>query len=123
MPISAISAILKKLKATETITNLPGRGPFFILPLHTMRMMIREVTPPQGSLLENQVSKTTIRRHLHANNLFGRQARKKPFLSFHHKRKRLEFAKHYFYCELFYGQMKQKLSFLATNTVFHNVKM
>ena len=42
-----------------------------------------------------QVTKTTIRHKLHGNKLFGRHARKKPFLSFHHKRKCLDFANRY----------------------------
>ena len=52
MAISIIRAILKKFKATGTVTNLPGRGPIFILPPCTVRRIIREANP-QGSLLEN----------------------------------------------------------------------
>lgn len=40
-------------------------------------------------------SKATIRHHLHANKLFGRRARRKPFLTHNHKSKRLDFAKQY----------------------------
>lgn len=34
---------------------------------------------------DQQVSLKNIRRYLQANRLFGRHARKKPFLSFNHK--------------------------------------
>ena len=126
MPISR--AILKKFKATGTVTNLPGRGPMFILPPRTARRMIREAKKsPRITVGElqrkvaswgHQVSKTTIRHHLHANKLFGRHARKKPFLSFHHKRKCLEFAKRYwnFDWNRVLWSDETKISFLATNT-------
>ena len=57
MPISAVRAILKKFKATRTVTNLPGRGPMFILPPSTAKRMIREAKNPQGSLLVNYKGK------------------------------------------------------------------
>lgn len=37
--------------------------------------------------------KKTIRCHLHNHRLFGRVARRKPFLTLRHRSKRLEFAK------------------------------
>ena len=42
MTISTVRAILKKFKATGTVTNMLGRGPMFILPPRTVRRMIRE---------------------------------------------------------------------------------
>ena len=39
------------------------------------------------------VSKSTIRHHLHNHSLIGRVARRKPFLTTRHRRKRLELAK------------------------------
>ena len=41
----------------------------------------------------HQVSKSTIRCHLHNHSLIGRVARRKPFLTTRHRRKCLEFAK------------------------------
>ena len=42
----------------------------------------------------HRVSKNTIRRHLNNHSLIGRVARRKPFLTTRHRRKRfLEFAK------------------------------
>ena len=37
IPISIVRAILKKFKATVTVTNLPGRGPMLIPPPHAQR--------------------------------------------------------------------------------------
>ena len=42
--ISNFREILKKFKSTGTVTNLPGRGPMFILPPRTVRRMISVVT-------------------------------------------------------------------------------
>ena len=103
LPVSTVRGIIKKFKTTGTVTNKAGRGPKFILPQRTVRRMVREVKQsPKLTVTElhqrvaswgHKVSKTTIRRSLHANKLFGRHARKKPFLTNTHKRKRLEFAK------------------------------
>ena len=103
LPISTVRGIVKKFKTTGTVVNKPGRGRKFMLPPRTVRRMVREikkspkltVTELQGMVASwgHKVSKTTIRRCLHANGLFGRHARKKPFLTQNHER--LEFAKRY----------------------------
>ena len=103
LPVSTVRGIIKKFKTTGTVTNKAGRGPKFILPQRTVRRMVREVKKsPKLTVTElhqrvaswgHKVSKTTIRRSLHANKLFGRHARKKPILTNTHKRKHLEFAK------------------------------
>lgn len=105
LPISTVRVIIKKFKTTGTVVNKPGRGPMFILPPRTVRRMVREVKiSPKLTVTELQqmvaswghkVSKSTIRRCLHANKLFGRHVRRKPFLTHKHKCKRLEFAKWY----------------------------
>ena len=105
LPISTVRGIIKKFKTTGTVVNKPGRGAKFILPPRTVRRMVREIKrSPKLTVTELQqmvaswghkVSKSTIRRCLHANKLFGRHARRKPFLTRNHKRKRLEFAKRY----------------------------
>ena len=84
MPIYTIRAIFKKFKATGTATNLPGRGPMFILPPRTEADKRGKKIPKDHFYLQrkvtswgHQVSKTTIRRHFHANKLFGRHSRKK----------------------------------------------
>ena len=96
LPISTVRGIVKKFKTTGTVVNKPGRGCNFMLPPRTVRRMVREIKKsPKLTFAELQgmvaswghkVSKTTIRRYLHANRLFGRHARKKPFLTQNHKR-------------------------------------
>uniref|UniRef100_A0AAR2LDN2 Tc1-like transposase DDE domain-containing protein n=1 Tax=Pygocentrus nattereri TaxID=42514 RepID=A0AAR2LDN2_PYGNA len=105
LSVSTVRGIIKKFKITGTVVNKSGRGRKFILPPRTVRRMIREIkSSPKLTVTElqqmvaswgHEVSKTTIRRYLHANKLFGRHARKKTFLTHNHKRKRLEFAKQY----------------------------
>lgn len=107
LPISTVRGIIKKFKTTGTVTNKAGRGPRFILPPRTVRRMVREVKKsPKLTVKElhqrvasrgHQYSITTIRGYLHANKLFGRHARKKPFLTYNHKCKRLEFTKRYWH--------------------------
>ena len=95
-----VRGIVKKFKTTGTVVNKPGRGRKFILPPRTVRRMVREIKKsPKLTVTElhqmvaswgHKVSKTTIRRYLHANKLFGRHAGKKTFLTQNHKHKRLE---------------------------------
>ena len=47
MLICTIRAILKKLKGTASVTNLPGRGPILIFTPHTARRVIREAQNSQ----------------------------------------------------------------------------
>ena len=74
----------------------------FHFPPWAVRRMIREAKKsPRITVGElqrkvafwtHQISKTTIRHHFHAKKLFGRHARKKPFLSIHftrHPRRRV----------------------------------
>ena len=74
-----------------------------MLSSRTVRKMVREAKKnPRTTVQELQtlvaswghkVSKSTIRRHLHTNRLFGRVARRKPLLRATNKFKHLEFAK------------------------------
>lgn len=103
IPLSTVRAIIKKFKRYGTVENLMGRGRNCILPPRILRRMVREATKsPRITVKElqalvaswgHQVSKSTIRRHLHNHSLIGRVARRKPFLTTRHRRKRLEFAK------------------------------
>ncbi|XP_058654656.1 E3 ubiquitin-protein ligase TRIM35-like isoform X2 [Onychostoma macrolepis] len=43
LPISTVRGIIKKFKTTGIVTNNAGRGPKFILPLRTVRRMVRDV--------------------------------------------------------------------------------
>ena len=95
IPLSTVRAIIKKFKRYGTIENLMGRGHNCILPPRTTkspRITVKELQALVASW-GHQVSKSTIRRHLHNHSLIGRVARRKPFLTTRHRRKRLEFAK------------------------------
>ena len=130
MPISTIRAI-QKFQATETVTDLPGRGSLFILPPCTARRMIREAKNPQGSLLENyrgkqhlgviKSPKVTHETSPPCQQIIQKACqKKKPFLSFHNKRNHLGFAKKLTLdqnrMDWNYGQIQLKFSFSATNT-------
>src|SRR4029434_9196010 len=79
--------IIKKFKATGDVKNQPGRGRVCKLTPRTVRRMVRlakaspRITAGElQRLVESwgqNVSKTTIRRHLHHHKLFWRVARKK----------------------------------------------
>ena len=58
MPISTVRAILKKFKATGTVMHLPGSG-------KSSKIIVGELRTKVASW-GRQVSKTTIRCHLHA---------------------------------------------------------
>src|SRR4029434_8238105 len=85
--ISTIMEIMKKFKATGDVKNQPGRGCVCTLTSRTVRRMVRlakaspRITAGElQRLVESwgqNVSKTTIRRHLHHHKLFWRVARKK----------------------------------------------
>lgn len=51
LPVSTVRGIIKKFKTTGTVTNKAGRGPKFILPQRTVRRMVREVK--KSSLSQN----------------------------------------------------------------------
>ena len=99
IPLSTVRAIIKKFKRYGTVENLMGRGRNCILPPRILRRMVREATKSsQGSqclagLGAGNPGFATIRHHLHNHSLIGRVARRKPFLTTRHRRKRLEFAK------------------------------
>ena len=94
MPISTIRQYLKRWKQLELLHTCLEEDHVYLPPCTARRMKERQNNSPRITVGElqrkvaswgHQVSKTTIRRHLHANKLFGRHARKKIFLSFHDK--------------------------------------
>ena len=84
-----VRGIVKKFKTTGTVVNKPGRGRKFILPPRSVRRMVREIKKsPKLTVTElhqmvaswgHKVSKTTIRRYLHATSCLGGMHGKKPF--------------------------------------------
>uniref|UniRef100_A0A8C7GHX2 Transposase n=1 Tax=Oncorhynchus kisutch TaxID=8019 RepID=A0A8C7GHX2_ONCKI len=100
IPRSTVQAIILKWK--ETTANLPRPGRPSKLSAHTRRRLIRDAAKrPMITLDELQrstaevgdsVHRTTISRILHKSGLYGRVARRKPFLKDIHKKCCLEFA-------------------------------
>ena len=88
IPLSTVRAIIKKFKRYGTVENVMGRGCNCILSPKILRRMVREATKfPRITVNElqalaaswgYQVSKSTIRHHLHNHSLIGRVARRKP---------------------------------------------
>lgn len=101
IPRSTVQAIILKWKEYQTTANLPRPGRPSKLSAHTRRRLIRDAAKrPMITLDELQrstaevgdsVHRTTISRILHKSGLYGRVARRKPFLKDIHK-KCLKFA-------------------------------
>lgn len=102
IPRSTVQAIILKWKEYQTTANLPRPGRPSKLSAHTRRRLIRDAAKrPMITLDELQrstaevgdsVHRTTISRILHKSGLYGRVARRKPFLKDIHKKCRLKFA-------------------------------
>uniref|UniRef100_A0AAZ3RIR8 Transposase n=1 Tax=Oncorhynchus tshawytscha TaxID=74940 RepID=A0AAZ3RIR8_ONCTS len=102
IPRSTVQAILLKWKEYQTTANLPRPGRPSKLSAHTRRRLIRDAAKrPMITLDELQrstaevgdsVHRTTISHILHKSGLYGRVARRKPFLKDIHKKCCLKFA-------------------------------
>uniref|UniRef100_A0A8L0DPU9 Transposase Tc1-like domain-containing protein n=1 Tax=Oncorhynchus mykiss TaxID=8022 RepID=A0A8L0DPU9_ONCMY len=102
IPKSTVQAIILKWKEYQTTANLPRPGRPSKLSAHTRRGLIRDAAKrPMITLDELQrstaevgdsVHRTTISRILHKSGLYGRVARRKPFLKDIHKKCCLKFA-------------------------------
>jgi transposase len=90
IPRSTVQAIILKWKEYQTTANLPRPGRPSKLSAHTRRRLIRDAAKrPMITLDELQrstaevgdsVHRTTISHILHKSGLYGRVARRKPFL-------------------------------------------
>uniref|UniRef100_A0AAZ3RZN4 Transposase Tc1-like domain-containing protein n=1 Tax=Oncorhynchus tshawytscha TaxID=74940 RepID=A0AAZ3RZN4_ONCTS len=122
IPRSTVQAIILKWKEYQTTANLPRPGRPSKLSAHTRRRLIRDAAKrPMITLDELQrstaevgdsVHRTTISRILHKSGLYGRVARRKPFLKDIHKKCHLKFATSHL-GDTKHGDTKQ-LNFLAT---------
>uniref|UniRef100_A0A8K9WP00 Tc1-like transposase DDE domain-containing protein n=1 Tax=Oncorhynchus mykiss TaxID=8022 RepID=A0A8K9WP00_ONCMY len=102
IPRSTVQAIILKWNEYQTTANLPRPGRPSKLSAHTRRRLIRDAAKrPMITLDELQrstaevgdsVHRTTISRILHKSGLYGRVARRKPFLKDIHKKCCLKFA-------------------------------
>jgi transposase len=102
IPRSTVQAIILKWKEYQTTANLPRPGRPSKLSAHTRRRLIRDAAKrPMITLDELQrstaevgdsVHRATISHILHKSGLYGRVARRKPFLKDIHKKCCLKFA-------------------------------
>ena len=110
---STVRADMKKFKSTRTVTNLLGRGAKCILPARTVRRMVKKI-PKDHYWRVTGKSSILGSPSLHANRLFQKKAFQKSAWSLLNATETLT---------VFYGQMKRKLSVLATNRrVWHKKK-
>uniref|UniRef100_A0AAZ3S4G8 Transposase Tc1-like domain-containing protein n=1 Tax=Oncorhynchus tshawytscha TaxID=74940 RepID=A0AAZ3S4G8_ONCTS len=132
IPRSTVQAIILKWKEYQTTANLPRPGRPSKLSAHTRRRLIRDAakrpmitldelqrsTAEVGAEVGDSVHRTTISRILHKSGLYGRVARRKPFLKDIHKKSfkvcHKPPGRHQTCGRRCSGQMKPKLNFLAT---------
>ena len=106
IPRDSVQYIIARYKSTKCIGNLMGRGRRRKTSIHTDRILQRKVktnrrksAAPVKAELERElkviISESTVRRRLHEVDLYGRVARKKPYVNKINRRKRLEHAKNY----------------------------
>ena len=106
IPRYSVHYIIAKYKSTKCIGNLIGRRRSRKTSTHNDRILQRKVKTnrryPAASVkaeLESElkviISESTVRRRLHKVDLYGRVARKKPYVNKINRRKRLEYAKNY----------------------------
>lgn len=103
IPLSTVQSIIKKWRANGTTNTLPRSGHQSKLDDRARKTLIREGTKrPKATLKDLQdfmavtdwsVHVTTISQALHEAGLYGRVARKKPFLKNCHTPSRLRSAK------------------------------
>ena len=100
----SVHYIIAKYKATKFIENLMDRDQRRKTSTHTDRILQRKVKTNRRKSaasvkaeLENElkviISESTVRRRLHEVGLYGRVARKEPYVNKINRRKRLEYAK------------------------------
>ena len=92
IPRNSLHCIIAKYKSTKSIGNLKGRGRRRKTSTHTNHILQRKVktdrrksTASVKAELENElkviISESTVRRRLHEVGLYGRVARKKPYVN------------------------------------------
>ena len=93
MPLTTLGATIKMFQTFGTVANLLGGGCKGVLSPRSVRRTKDHTLQTLVAFWGHKVSKSTIRRHLRTNRLFGRVARRKPLLRANSKFKHLEFAK------------------------------
>ena len=106
IPRSSINSIITKYKKTKCIRNILGRGRKRKTSVNVDRIIQRKIkvdrrksAPSVKVELQSKhgitISEQTIGRRLHEVGLFGRVARKKPYVNKFNRGKRIAFAKTY----------------------------
>ena len=106
IPCSSVNYMITKYKPMKCIGNMIGRGRKRKTTIHTDRIIQRKIktdrrkssTSVKAELqteLNITISETTIRRRAHEIGLYGRVARKKPYLNKANRGKRLVYARTY----------------------------
>ena len=106
MPRTSVHYIIQKYKSTKCIANINGRGRKRKTTLHTDRLIQRKIKTdrrkPASSVkaellteLRISISESTVRRRAHEIGLYGRVARKKPYVNKTNRSKRLDYALYY----------------------------
>ena len=106
IPRSLVNYMITKYKSMKCIGNMIGRGRKRKTTIHTDRIIERKIKTDRRKLstsvkaelqteLNITISQTTIRRRAHEIGLYGRVARKKPYLNKANRGKRLEYARTY----------------------------
>lgn len=106
IPRSSVNYIIKKYKSTKCIGTLTGRGRKRKTTIHTDRLIQRKLKAdrrkPASAVkaelqteLQVAISESTIRRRAHDIGLYGRVARKKPYVNKVNRGKRIGYARCY----------------------------
>lgn len=106
IPRTSVHYIIDKYKSTKCIGNLIGRGRKRKTTVHTDRLIQRKIKVDRRKAavsvkaevekeLNINVSESTVRRRAHEVGLYGRVARKKPYVNKTNRHKRVEYAKFY----------------------------
>lgn len=106
IPRTSIHYIINKYKSTKSIANRSGRGPKRRTTVHVDRIIQRKIKSDRRKSasavkvelqdeLGISLSESTIRRRAHEIGLYGRVARKRPYVNKVNRLKRLHYAKTY----------------------------
>lgn len=103
VPKSTVASLIRKWKSYGTTVNLRRMGRPSKITVKGKRKLLREARANPSVTLEDlkkslhgagtNVHKSTISRCLHKEGLYGRVAKKKPYLKKQHLRARLQYAK------------------------------
>ena len=104
IPRTSIHRKIQKYKSTKCMGNIIGRGRKRKTITHTDRLIQRKIKANRRELaaavkaeletsLNIVISESTVRRRLHEAGLYGRVARKKPYVNQINRGKRLEYTR------------------------------